>query len=81
MKLSISGIFLFFLLVIPFASLAADTGYTYLEPPDRSVVAARFTPDSTRIISLDYKGVLIEWDFRQDRIIQRHELGKKIAHG
>ncbi len=80
MNLSISGIFIVILLMLPLASLAADRGYTYLEPPDHNVVAARFTQDSARIISLDYKGVLIEWDFRQDRIIQRHELGKEIAH-
>ncbi len=69
-----------FILSLPYSAKAAESPYTYLEPPAHNVVAARFTQDSKRVISLDYKGVLIEWDFLNDRILQRRELAQEVSH-
>lgn len=66
-------------LVLPDRSLASANSYTYLEPYRYNVMAARFTPDSKRIVALGDRGVLIEWNFLQNRIISRRELGKDIS--
>lgn len=70
--------FLVLIVTLPYTAIAAES-YTYLEPPGHDVVAASFTQDSKRIISIDYKGVLLEWDFLNDRIVQRREMAKEVS--
>lgn len=42
-----------------------------MEPHYDNVLGARFTPDSRRTVSVDDRGVLIEWDFINKRIVRR----------
>lgn len=58
-------------LVLPDRSLAAASSYTYFEPYRYNVMAARFTPDSKRIVALGDSGILIEWDFLQNQILPK----------
>ena len=47
--------------------------YAPLEPHHDNVLGARFTPDGKRTVSVDDRGVLIEWDFINKRILRRVE--------
>lgn len=71
MNLSISGLLLSILLLLPLTLHAEDLRYTVPEPHRHNVFVSRFTPDGTRIVSVDDDGVLIEWDFINKRILRR----------
>lgn len=71
MNLSIYGIFVAFLLLLPLTLHAENLRYTVIEPHHHNVYAARFTPDGMRTVSVDDDGVLIEWDFISKRIVRR----------
>jgi len=59
------------LLFVPVVTHAKPFRYAPIEPHYDNVVAARFTPDGKRTVSLDDSGVLIEWDFINKRILRR----------
>lgn len=57
----------------PTISGATHNRFAPIEPHYDNVVAARFTQNSTRIISVEDSGVLIEWDFINKHILRRVE--------
>ncbi|NVN99064.1 MAG: WD40 repeat domain-containing protein [Geobacteraceae bacterium] len=61
------------LILAPVAAQAKPLRYAPVEPHHDNVVAARFTADNGRIVSVDDSGVLIEWDFINKRILRRVE--------
>jgi WD40 repeat protein len=59
------------MLLIPSLLYAGNLRFTPVEPHHNNVLAAKFTKDGARTISVDDSGVLIEWDFINKQIIRR----------
>jgi hypothetical protein len=75
MKLKLLASIFFLILAMPLAACVAHHPLCYPEPHTGNVLAATFTPDAKRLISLDEEGRLVEWNYRLERILRSTKLG------